>query len=278
VLWFIAFVAAVMTYNAVWYPWTGLGGYYHSALATPVGPLAIGQLFYLAVATPAMAQGRGRGNGGVPPGQRPAAGMCRIWIDGVPPGQQPAPTDCATAAARVPANGRIIYGDRTNGSRRDVYDQNGRVIPRSSQDCVQQIDRNGQVRTVCPYDDRRDGGVYSRRDRDDDEHDRRNHRPRDLERRVAMDMFRFGHPGALPKADQRHDQDELDENEDRDTRPNQNAEENVDFPIEIGALVEDRIRMILSAGGDEYCQRDRQRGLTHRAGTRPARAEVKRHA
>ena len=125
----------------------------------------------LAIATPAMAQGRGRGNGGVPPGQRPAAGMCRIWIDGVPPGQQPAPTDCATAAARVPVNGRIIYGDRTNGSRRDIYDQNGQVIPRSSQDCVQQIDRNGQVRTVCPYDDRRDDGVYSRRDRDDNDRD-----------------------------------------------------------------------------------------------------------
>jgi hypothetical protein len=104
--------------------------------------------------------------------QRPAAGMCRIWIDGVPPGQQPAPTDCATAAARVPANGRIIYGDRTNGSRR-VYDQNGQVIPRSSQDCVQQIDRNGQVRTVCPYNDRRDDGIYSRRDRDDGVYSRR---------------------------------------------------------------------------------------------------------
>jgi hypothetical protein len=127
----------------------------------------------LAIATPAMAQGRGRGNGGVPPGQRPAAGMCRIWIDGVPPGQQPAPTDCATAAARVPANGRIIYGDRTNGSRRGVYDQNGQVIPRSSQDCVQQIDRNGQVRTVCPYDDRRDDGIYSRRDRNDGVYSRR---------------------------------------------------------------------------------------------------------
>ncbi len=129
----------------------------------------------LVAATPAMAQSRGRGNGGVPPGQRPAAGMCRIWIDGVPPGQQPAPTDCATAAARVPANARIIYGDRTNGSRR-VYDANGQVIPRSSRDCVQQIDRNGQVRTVCPYGNRRDDGIYSRRDRDDDRIESRTNR------------------------------------------------------------------------------------------------------
>ena len=102
-----------------------------------------------AISAPLMAQGRGRGNGGVPPGQRPPAGMCRIWINGVPPGHQPAPTDCATAAARVPPNGRIIYGDRTSVNqrdpRRDVYDQNGRVYdPR-------RVDPNGQV----IYDPRR---------------------------------------------------------------------------------------------------------------------------
>jgi hypothetical protein len=61
-------------------------------------------------ATSAAAQGRGRNTNGVPPGQRPPDGMCRVWIDGVPPGQQPAPTDCATARLNVPANGRLIYG------------------------------------------------------------------------------------------------------------------------------------------------------------------------
>lgn len=111
----------------------------------------------LAVASPLMAQGRGRGNGGVPPGHRPPAGMCRIWIDGVPPGHQPAPTDCATAAARVPANGRIIYGDDTDGRRGSIYGQNGqviygrdgRVIQRGTQGCVQRVDANGHVYTVC---------------------------------------------------------------------------------------------------------------------------------
>lgn len=49
----------------------------------------------------------------IPPGQRPPAGMCRIWIDGVPPGQQPAPTDCQTAVANKPANARVIWGDQT---------------------------------------------------------------------------------------------------------------------------------------------------------------------
>jgi hypothetical protein len=123
----------------------------------------------LAIATPAMAQGRGRGNGGVPPGQRPAAGMCRIWIDGVPPGQQPAPTDCGTAATRVPYNGRIIYGDQTNGSRRRVYDSNGQIY-RNGQDCVQRTDRYGRVQSICSdndndRDDRASSRVYGNRDR-----------------------------------------------------------------------------------------------------------------
>lgn len=67
----------------------------------------------VAAATPAAAQGKSRGRSAaeIPAGQRPAAGMCRVWIDGVPPGQQPAATDCATAAARRPPNSRIIYGD-----------------------------------------------------------------------------------------------------------------------------------------------------------------------
>mgnify|MGYP003300209590 CR=1 FL=1 len=37
------------------------------------------------------AQGRGRraNSQGIPPGQMPAAGQCRVWYDGVPPGRQP---------------------------------------------------------------------------------------------------------------------------------------------------------------------------------------------
>jgi hypothetical protein len=122
----------------------------------------------LAVATPVMAQGRGRGNRSVPPGQRPAAGMCRIWIDGLPPGQQPAPTDCSTAASRVPYNGRVIYGDRTDEQRRDVYDSNGQIYPNgqiygNGQNCVRRADRDGRIQTVCSSDDNaRDDRVSSR--------------------------------------------------------------------------------------------------------------------
>ena len=60
------------------------------------------------------AQGRGRGNSqGIPPGQMPRAGQCRVWIDGVPPGRQPAPTDCdrAEREASRNRNARVIYGD-----------------------------------------------------------------------------------------------------------------------------------------------------------------------
>lgn len=79
-------------------------------------------------AGPASAQGRGRGRGNqnqtqnVPPGQRPPAGMCRIWINGVPPGHQPAPTDCETAVRNQPPNSQIIWGDNTNRRDRNVYD------------------------------------------------------------------------------------------------------------------------------------------------------------
>lgn len=47
----------------------------------------------------------------VPPGQRPPAGMCRVWIEGVPAGRQPAVTDCVTARANAPLNSRIIVGN-----------------------------------------------------------------------------------------------------------------------------------------------------------------------
>ena len=81
-----------------------------------------------AAAGPASAQGRGRGKGNqnVPPGQRPPAGMCRIWINGVPPGHQPAPTDCQTAVRNQPPNSQIIWGDNTNRRDRNVYDNERR--------------------------------------------------------------------------------------------------------------------------------------------------------
>ena len=76
-------------------------------------------------ATSADAQGRGRNarGQGIPPGQMPPAGMCRVWYDNVPPGRQPRPTSC-NEAERVAArsnNARVIYGDNAYGGYNDRY-------------------------------------------------------------------------------------------------------------------------------------------------------------
>jgi hypothetical protein len=77
----------------------------------------------LICALPLGAQGRGRNIDGVPPGHRPPAGLCRVWINGVPPGQQPAVTDCASAILSVPRNGRVLYGSGTTKYRNRSNDR-----------------------------------------------------------------------------------------------------------------------------------------------------------
>jgi len=74
--------------------------------------LKLAALLVAATASSAAAQGSGRNSNGIPPGQRPPDGMCRVWVTGVAPGRQSAPTDCASAEAqaRVTANARVIYG------------------------------------------------------------------------------------------------------------------------------------------------------------------------
>ena len=88
--------------------------------------LTIAMLATAAGAADAQGRGRSKGNKGVPPGQRPPAGMCRIWINGVPPGHQPAPTDCETAVRNQPANSQIIWGDNTARRERNVSDDDRR--------------------------------------------------------------------------------------------------------------------------------------------------------
>jgi hypothetical protein len=63
------------------------------------------------LAAPAAAQGR-RDSQGIPPGQLPRSGECRVWYDGRPPGQQPRSMSCAEAE-RIAARdrrARVIYG------------------------------------------------------------------------------------------------------------------------------------------------------------------------
>jgi hypothetical protein len=116
-----------------------------------------GASLLLLATAPLEAQAWGRGDGGVPPGHRPPAGMCRIWIDGVPPGQQPAPTDCATALRNRPSNGRVIFGDDAGGrgkgkggarSRSDGARGNGDYDDDRDRGDDRADDRNGRTTTT----------------------------------------------------------------------------------------------------------------------------------
>ena len=74
------------------------------------------------------AQGRGRGNSqGIPPGQMPRPGECRVWIDGRPPGRQPAPTNCdqAERVASRNRNARVIYGPSTSSGPSRAWSRDG---------------------------------------------------------------------------------------------------------------------------------------------------------
>ncbi len=85
---------------------------------------AFALILLAAVAGTSEAQGRGRANNaqGIPPGQMPRAGECRVWHDNLPPGHQPAPTSCdqAERVASRSRDARVIYGnDRREGRNRD---------------------------------------------------------------------------------------------------------------------------------------------------------------
>ncbi len=118
-------------------------------------------------ASPASAQGR-RNSQGVPPGQLPPAGMCRVWYDGVPPGRQPRPMSCREAEriASRDRDARVIYGDDYDNDRygNDRYG-NGRYDDRYGYP-----DRGGYGYNSAAYDQGyRDGlnkGREDARDRD----------------------------------------------------------------------------------------------------------------
>ena len=46
--WFCVLAGASIVYNALWYPRTLIGAYYHNAVAMPVGPFTAGQIAYVA--------------------------------------------------------------------------------------------------------------------------------------------------------------------------------------------------------------------------------------
>lgn len=93
------------------------------------------------------AQGRNRRNQGIPPGQMPPAGMCRVWYDNLPPGRQPRATDCdqAERLASRDRNARVIYGTSTGSSRERPRDRD---------------DNRGVRNNDERYRDRNNRGVY----------------------------------------------------------------------------------------------------------------------
>lgn len=133
--------------------------------------IAISLALTLATAAPLSAQGKGTKAGKIPPGQRPPAGMCRIWLDGVPPGQQPAPTDCATAVRNRPANGRVIFGDDYvdgRGKKLNGDADERRTAPRDDRDADRANDdaRRGDRKDKKRDDDRGKGASRKERPRD----------------------------------------------------------------------------------------------------------------
>ena len=87
------------------------------------------------------------------------AGMCQIWIDGVPADRQPRPTTCEVARARVPNNGRIIYGSGAQRSTQYPSTQRGPVY--------------GSTGTYDPRRDSRNSQYDPRLDRRSSRYDRR---------------------------------------------------------------------------------------------------------
>jgi hypothetical protein len=128
---------------------------------------------------------------------------------------------------------------------------------------LQRVGPCGRLR----LEDRVDG-----RNGDGREDQQRNDRPRDLERRVAVDVLGLGLSGAMPELEEGVEEYALDENEDEPTGPEQDCPERVNVSIDVSVIVKDRVGVV-PAGDDKQRQGDRQRGLSQ-----PARAGMKRHA
>jgi hypothetical protein len=132
--------------------------------------------FIALIAGAAFAQGNGRNsarNQGIPPGQMPPAGQCRVWYEGRPPGQQPRATNCddAERQASRSRNARVIYGS-------DVYGRNDRWGSRNDDRWGGRDDRIGDRRYARQGFDQgyRDGITKAQEDtRDGDRYDPARH-------------------------------------------------------------------------------------------------------
>lgn len=103
---------------------------------------------------------------GVPPGQLPPAGLCRVWYDNRPNGRQPSATSCrqAEAIAVRDRNARVIYSEDVyggygygNNSRLPGTwgrDDDDRAVSRPGRNRDPRISGGGYDPSYDPYYDR----------------------------------------------------------------------------------------------------------------------------
>jgi len=117
----------------------------------------------------AVAQGRlgavVRAPQGVPPGQLPPAGLCRVWFNGLPPGRQPAPTTCREAEriAAQSRNARVIYGAGAPalGQTRGDVRKRGPLPARNPSPVSVAFDQGYEDGYAQGWDDADDGDAYN---------------------------------------------------------------------------------------------------------------------
>lgn len=109
---------------------------------------------------------------GIPPGQLPPPGQCRVWFDGEPPGQQPAPIDCLNAeTVAALTGGRVIYGERQQEDQDEakppMADEEKPRDHHRQADGFDRLDRNDDG-SISPGEWTGDARIFKHLDRNDD--------------------------------------------------------------------------------------------------------------
>lgn len=219
----------------------------------------------------------------VPPGQRPPAGMCRVWINGVPAGRQPAVTDCVTARATAPLNSRIIYGNdapfpgRATGRFRDG-DCEFERRPSSIGDIIfgRRVSNTGRTRD-CRVEGRRDSGVWYPVGRDRDGNVIYERRTRTRDGRIVVERARSRNGRDFERiGSRRGSRIDRDTDSDSDRRVRRDRDRDSDRS-RIAKAQRDRVKELEKARRDyekaaRKAQRDREKAIER------ARRDAERNA